>query len=64
MNETKCPNLLPPCWTSKGQWYDIQRRCYVDPPESPVYVRIKGKRREAIRVKWLWRWVARWQGWN
>ena len=58
MNDTKCIKLVPPCYTMSGEWYDAEQRCYVDPPESPVYVRFRGKRREAIRAKWLWRWVA------
>ena len=62
MPETRCPNLLPPCWTSKGQWYDIERRCYVAAPVKPVYVRINGKRRQAQRWLWLWRIVAEVQG--
>ena len=62
MSDTKCIKLVPPCYTMSGEWYDVDKRCYVDPPESPVYVRIRGQRREAIRAKWLWRWVARWQG--
>lgn len=64
MNEIKCPNLLPPCWTSKGQWYDIERRCYVPAPVKPVYVRINGRRRQAKRWLWLWKIVAEVQGWR
>ena len=59
MPETKCPKLLPPCYTMCGRWYDIEHRCYVDPPEQPVYVRINGRKREAVRWLWLWRIVAR-----
>ena len=58
-SEPKCPQLLPPCWTREGRWYDIEHRCYVDPPEQPVYVRINGRKREAVRWRWLWRIVAR-----
>ena len=64
MTETKCIKLVPPCYTFSGEWYDVEKRCYVPAPESPVYVRIRGRRREAIRCKWLWKMVARWQGWN
>ena len=63
MMETKCIKLVPPCYTMSGEWYDAEQRCYVPAPTKPVYVRIRGKRREAIRCKWLWRWVARVQGW-
>ena len=62
MTETKCIKLVPPCYTMSGEWYDVERRCHVPAPASPVYVRIRGKRREAIRCKWLWKMVARWQG--
>ena len=57
-SEPKCPQLLPPCWTREGRWYDIEKRCYVDPPAAPVYVRIGGRKREAVRWLWLWRIVA------
>ena len=60
--ETKCIKLVPPCYTMNGEWYDVEQRFYVDPPCEPVYVRFRGQRREAIRCKWLWRWVARGQG--
>ena len=63
MNETKCPKLLPPCWTVKGKWYDIEKRCYVDPPQKPVFVQIRGRKREAKRCIWLWKVVAEVQGW-
>lgn len=58
-SEPKCPQLLPPCWTREGRWYDIEKRCYVDPPQAPVYVRINGRKREAVRWLWLWR-IVRW----
>ena len=60
--ETKCIKLVPPCYTMSGEWYDAEQRCYVPAPQTPVYVRFRGQRREAIRCKWLWRWVARVQG--
>ena len=62
MTETKCIKLVPPCYTMSGEWYDVEQRCYVPAPTKPIYVRIRGKRREAIRAKWLWKMVARWQG--
>ena len=61
--ETKCIKLVPPCYTMSGEWYDAEQRCYVPAPQEPVYVRIRGRRREAIRAKWLWRIVAEVQGW-
>lgn len=53
---TACVTYIPPCWchgSSKG--YDIEKGCFVDPPIDPVYVRIKGQRREARRLLWFWK---------
>ena len=63
MTETKCIKLVPPCYTFSGEWYDAEQRCYIDPPRQPVYVMIKGRRRQAQRWLWLWRIVAEVQGW-
>ena len=63
MKETYCPNLVPPCYTFNGEWYDIERRCYVPAPVKPVYVYINGRRRQAQRWLWLWKIVAEVQGW-
>ena len=61
--ETKCIKLVPPCYTMSGEWYDAEQRCYVPAPQEPVYVMIKGRKREAKRWLELWRLIARIQIW-
>ena len=58
------PDYLPACYCNHhGMGLDLITGEYVkeDPyrPAEPVYVRINGRRREAVRWLWLWRIVAR-----
>ena len=62
-NDIASVTYIPPCWCHGSKGYDIVNERFIDPPVKPVYVRIRGKRREAIRCKWLWRWVAEVQLW-
>lgn len=59
MNDTKCVTVIPPCWLRGYRWYNIETGEYYDPPTAPVYVRWRGKVREAKRWLWLWRIVSR-----
>ena len=56
---------LPPCYCSHGgMGKDLTTGEYTwdNPYKKPVFVRINGRKREAKR--WLWRLVARVQGWD
>lgn len=58
MNETKCVRYVPPCCLKGDKWLDLETGKYFYPAPPPVYVRIRGRRREAKRCLWLWRIVA------
>ena len=62
-NKITSVTYIPPCWCHGSKWYNAETGEYFDPPTKPVYVRINGRRREAKRWLWLWRVVARVQGW-
>ncbi len=59
MKEIASVILIPPCWLRGQKWYNADTGEYFDPPLPPVYVRIGGRRREAVRWLWLWR-IVRW----
>lgn len=58
-NKTASVTLIPPCYCHGSKWYNAETGEYFDPPAEPVYVRIGGRRREAVRWLWLWR-IVRW----
>ena len=62
MKDIASVTYIPPCWCHGSKGYDIEQEKFVDPPAAPVYVRWRGKIREAKRWLWLWRIVAEVQG--
>ncbi len=58
-NKIASVTYIPPCWCHGSKWYNAETGEYFDPLPPPVYVRIGGRRREAVRWLWLWR-IVRW----
>ena len=58
MNKIASVTYIPPCWCHGKKGYDIEKGCFIDPPQKPIYVRFRGRRRQAKRWLWLWKVVA------